>query len=64
MADSKQEVAKAVEFVKTISIVPEEGEQKVEEKFEVIFSILFYLSSTRSYFYLDYCFSTGTRRRF
>ena len=64
MADTKQEVAKAVEFVKTISVTPVEGEQKVEEKVEVIFSILFYLSSTRSYFYLDYCFSTGTSRRF
>ena len=35
MADSKQEVAKAVEFVKTISIAQDEGEKKVTEKVEV-----------------------------
>ena len=34
MADSKQEVAKAVEFVNTISITPEEC-KKVAEKVEV-----------------------------
>ena len=44
MADTKQEVAKAVEFVKTISFTPVEGEQKVEEKVEVIFSIYFILA--------------------
>ena len=44
MADTKKEVAKAVEFVKTISFTPVEGEQKVEEKVEVIFSIYFILA--------------------
>ena len=32
MADTKQEVAKAEEFVKTISIAPEEGEKKEKEE--------------------------------
>ena len=45
ITDSKQEVAKAVEFVKTISITPEEGEKKVPEKVEVSYYILFYFSS-------------------
>ena len=35
ITDSKQEVAKAVEFVKTFSIAPVEGEKKVPEKVEV-----------------------------